>query len=1309
MPELSNEELTRIRKEYQASRGRYQADTASGVMPNLVVSLVANKFDMHGPAYTVDAACASSLIAVEQSIQLLHSGQCDIALAGGMHIGQGAVFWSVFNLIGASSRRQQISPFSENADGVIIGEGAGIVVLKKLEKAIADKDRIYAVIKGSSSCSDGSGVSVMAPNSHGQVMALKMAWERAGMDPKYIGYLEAHGTATIAGDKTEVETLKTFFGESSTAPEILIGSVKSNIGHAMPAAGMAGLIKTVLSLYHKKIPPTLHCEKPIPDLLNTRFRPAQKVQDWDEEKYPLVAAINAFGFGGINTHAILEAYKGGADYKAIPVKLPKVKKAIALDASSKEELLKKLYAGEYTLSGGRYRLIIFDPTEERIKKAAMLVEKDKPWRGRLDIWFSNSNLLVDKGKLVFMFSGFDFGAECDLEPVSKYFNVPYKQVDVGADLLMGNSINQYYRSQFLDLVLKKMGIKPDIYIGHSIGEWHAFAASGYVTSESIERSLRSYDPSLSYEIEIPYIAVGSGYEAIKPLCEDIEDLYLANDNCPNQILMAGTKKATDLFTQRLAENHIYYQILPYQSANHTPLVPERLIMAKLMGEYIEVNEGQFPVWSATSLALYPSTNEEFNMLTARHLTETVRFRELIEQLYVQENARVFVQIGLGSLPGFVEDTLAGKNFSVVTTLSQSNSGIEQLRRVLALLFIEGNVVDSEFLSIEEPRAANKSKLKGKEIEVKLNSEFVNEFPLLKETFQNYVEKHAGAAPVSSSRFQAFPGDPVLQEASENLREIAQIQEDMLKWYKGKAPSNRPEKQPVLQEITEKREPENKIPASIPETKRTGIKSTKPIRLTLDEHPYLMDHSVIRQRENWPVLEETNPIVPLAMTVELLSETAQSLVPGKKILELTSTGVLKWITVEKPFDANIEGLWKSEDTVSLTIPGHAYGDVRLGDNFPPVPAEYLEEIDLGENLVPEMPSKDKVYSRYLFHGPKYQSLVEMLAITKKGLRARIHKVEGKGSLLDNLGALLGVYTYFFVEEQPLTYPTSVKSLKFYQDIHDQDGIFDYTLVFKDIDDFQITCDTVIKRDGKVWCVANAWLNRRFDFEDHVAHALMKPLECLMAEELVPNVFYIKNPRQKTLALEFLIKRYLSKEEKERHSKMYPNKGKEFLYGRIVLKDAVRSYLRKKNNVNEFIYPLEVPVSIDSNGKPYISGNKDVEGIGVSIAHSGAEAVAVISDKPVGIDIEKIEDRSEEFLKLSFTENELSLFKDKDTAEWSTRFWVAKEAYGKMLGLGLQGNPKQYEVESIDGETLRIKGTLINTLTYNSKFIIGWTQI
>jgi len=157
----------------------------------------------------------------------------------------------------------------------------------------------------------------------------------------------------------------------------------------------------------------------------------------------------------------------------------------------------------------------------------------------------------------------------------------------------------------------------------------------------------------------------------------------------------------------------------------------------------------------------------------------------------------------------------------------------------------------------------------------------------------------------------------------------------------------------------------------------------------------------------------------------------------------------------------------------------------------------------------------------------------------------------------------------------------------------------------------------------------------------------------------------------------------------------------------LKDGVRKYIQKDDE--DLIYPIDIEIVYDEKGKPHLSGHERLKGVEISIAHKGSEAVAIVSDQPVGIDIEKVEARGKEFVNMSFTPHELDLLKEKDSQEeWITRFWVAKEAYGKMLGLGLQGNPKGYEVEAIEGEDLLIKNTWIKTAKHRNDFVIGWTQ-
>ena len=269
----------------------------------MTASRIANRLDLHGVAYTLDAACASSLLAVEQAMRELTAGRLDLALAGGVHLSHDPSFWSVFCQLGALSREGVVRPFDRRADGILIGEGIGFVVLKRTADARRDGDRIYARLRGAGSASDGRVSSLMTPDVGGQRLALSRAWESAaGLSRSEVGLIEAHGTGTPAGDQAELSTIAAFFGKDGD-PGVL-GSVKSMIGHAMPAAGMAGLIKAALAVHHGVLPPSLHSTEPHPSLAETRFRVIPTAEPWTSQRR--VAAVNALGFGGINAHLILE-------------------------------------------------------------------------------------------------------------------------------------------------------------------------------------------------------------------------------------------------------------------------------------------------------------------------------------------------------------------------------------------------------------------------------------------------------------------------------------------------------------------------------------------------------------------------------------------------------------------------------------------------------------------------------------------------------------------------------------------------------------------------------------------------------------------------------------------------------------------------------------------------------------------------------------------------------------------------------------------------------------------------------------------
>jgi acyl transferase domain-containing protein len=312
-PNLSAGDLEDLRAEFKRLLPPFNPDTVPGLVPNIIAGRIANRLDLMGPSYTVDAACASSLIALDMAVRDLLSGRLDMALVGGSHVVTPVQVLMLFCQLGALSRREEIRPFDRNADGTVLGEGIGMIVLKRTEDALRDGKRIYATVRGVGTSSDGRGVSVMAPRMEGEVLALERAYRSAGVSPRSIGLIEAHGTGTPVGDAAEVRALTRVFGERDGGHAWCgLGSVKSMIGHLMPAAGIAGVIKAALALHHRILPPTLNVEEPHPDLDLGRspFFISSETRPWihGSREAPRRAGVNSFGFGGVNAHVILEEH-----------------------------------------------------------------------------------------------------------------------------------------------------------------------------------------------------------------------------------------------------------------------------------------------------------------------------------------------------------------------------------------------------------------------------------------------------------------------------------------------------------------------------------------------------------------------------------------------------------------------------------------------------------------------------------------------------------------------------------------------------------------------------------------------------------------------------------------------------------------------------------------------------------------------------------------------------------------------------------------------------------------------------------------
>lgn len=312
----------------ESNRHLMSGHTATGAMMTLVANRISHAFDFRGPSVAIDTACSSSLVAVHLACQSLRDGECTIALAGGVNVMLKPEYTIAESQAGMLSPDGRCKVFDSNANGYVRGEGAGVVVLKPLSQALADGDPIYAVVRGTAINQDGHTPGITVPSGEAQQALMRECYRRAGVSPGQIQYVEAHGTGTPVGDPIEANALGTVL--STDRPEgndCYVGSLKTNIGHTEAAAGVAGLIKAALCLKHRQIPPHLHLKEPNPQIsfAQLRLRVPTTLTQWPDTEGPALAAVNSFGFGGTNAHAVLEEAP-----RVSPVTLPAPAPARAL-------------------------------------------------------------------------------------------------------------------------------------------------------------------------------------------------------------------------------------------------------------------------------------------------------------------------------------------------------------------------------------------------------------------------------------------------------------------------------------------------------------------------------------------------------------------------------------------------------------------------------------------------------------------------------------------------------------------------------------------------------------------------------------------------------------------------------------------------------------------------------------------------------------------------------------------------------------------------------------------------------------------
>jgi acyl transferase domain-containing protein/acyl carrier protein len=745
----------------------WQEATFPGLLGNVVAGRIANRLNLGGTNCVTDAACASSLSALSMAVSELQLGNSDLAITGGVDTMNDIVMFMCFSKTPALSPTGDCRPFSDQADGTMLGEGLAMIALKRLDDAERDGDRIYAVIRGVGASSDGRSKSVYAPVSAGQSQALRRAYELAGYGPETVELMEAHGTGTKAGDAAEFEGLRQVFDESGRPDRqwCALGSVKSQIGHTKAAAGAAGLFKSIMALHHKVLPPTIKVTAPNPNLRlpETPFYLSTKLRPWIRDSgHPRRASVSSFGFGGSNFHVTLEEYTGAAPR---PERLQTIGRELVLlsgpGAAAVAAQARELAESKDTLGNvARQTLRDFDTSAQaRLAVVASgpadLADKLLVAASRIEamvVGAADSFVLPDgsafgvghqDGKVAFLFPGqgshylgmgaglamgfdaargpWDRAADVELEPGTSLQEVVFPRPVFGADpersLAERLTTTQWAQpaigcASLAQLaLLRGIGVRADMVGGHSFGEVTALFAADVLNEADLLRVARRRG-----ELMHSAAAVPGAMTAIPLPVEQVADLLsaaalpvvVANHNGPADVVVSGPTDAIEELENKLATTGVTARRLPVATAFHSGVVSGSCAPFAEFLDGVHFAPPRVPVYSNATAAAHDDAPDAIRAALAGQIASPVRFVEMVHAMY-EAGARTFVEVGPASvLTGLVERILADEPHLAVSLDRKAKDDVDSLLRALARLAAAGVPFQAGELFAEYRRSAEDS-------------------------------------------------------------------------------------------------------------------------------------------------------------------------------------------------------------------------------------------------------------------------------------------------------------------------------------------------------------------------------------------------------------------------------------------------------------------------------------------------------------------------------------------------------------------------------------------------------------------------
>ncbi|MFC9293567.1 SDR family NAD(P)-dependent oxidoreductase [Streptomyces sp. NPDC057011] len=719
---------------YQQGAEAVTQHTMTGVNRGVIANRVSYHLGLSGPSMTVDAAQSSSLVAVHLACESLRNGESTAAIAAGVNLNLLAENTVTEERFGALSPDGVTYTFDARANGFVPGEGSGVVVLKPLRQALADGDRVYGVIRGSAVNNDGATDGLTVPSARAQEQVLRTAYERAGLDADAVQYVELHGTGTPVGDPIEAAALGAVLGAGrpQDAP-LRVGSVKTNIGHLEGAAGIAGLIKTLLGIHHRQLPATLNFETPNPaiPLAELGLAMQRELTDWPRPDRPLVAGVSSFGMGGTNCHVVLSEAPPAArpqpaeEAAPAPAVVPWVLSGAGGAAlrGQAERLHAHLTAGAppsavdvgWTLAAHRtsfrHRAVVLAPDAPGLLDGIDALATGRPASGLV------TGAAVTPGRTAFLFTGQGaqrpgMGQElyeafpayaAAFDAVAAAFD-PYLDRPLAQTIATGHGLDDTVRTQpalfavevALYRLLESFGVRPDIVAGHSIGELAAAHVAGVLDLPDAASLVAARGRLMqSARADGAMIAVQAGEDEVAPLLVGRErQVAIAALNSPYSTVISGDADAVEEVAEQLRRRGRKTKRLTVSHAFHSPHMEEVLDEFRQVAARLTYHPARIPVVSDVTGTL--ATDEQLTSpdYWARHIREAVRFTDTVRHLEAH-GVTTLLEVGPdGVLSALAEDTLADPGaVTAVPALRRERPEAQSVLTALATAYTRGAEVD----------------------------------------------------------------------------------------------------------------------------------------------------------------------------------------------------------------------------------------------------------------------------------------------------------------------------------------------------------------------------------------------------------------------------------------------------------------------------------------------------------------------------------------------------------------------------------------------------------------------------------------